>query len=118
MAPPRVRPVALAVAGVRGVEQASLHRVGRDGSVIADRTTAGASTADALAVGRGTAAWVMAVFSAAGGAFAVLMGRHNAARGTFEDAASAAAAHTHTTLTSDTATATATATAAAAVRTQ
>ena len=120
MAPPCVRPVALAVVGVRGVEHAryvgaavatalaaTIH-----GSVIADRTAAGASTADALAAGLGTAAWVMAAFSTAGVDMAVLMGRHNAARGSLDDAASAAAAHTRTLLT------TATATAAAAVGTQ
>ena len=38
----------------------------------------------------------MAAFSITGGASAVLMGRHRAADGTLDDAASAAAAHTHT----------------------
>jgi hypothetical protein len=73
------------------------------GSVTANRTASGASTADALAAGLGTAAWVMAAFSAAGVAMAVIMGRHRAADGTLDDAASAAAAHTHTLPTSATA---------------
>jgi hypothetical protein len=50
----------------------------------------------ALASGLAAAAWVMAVFSFAGVLMAVLMGRHQAARGTLEDTAAAASAHTHT----------------------
>lgn len=73
------------------------------GSVIADRTAQGASTADALAAGLGAAAWVMAAFSVAGVVMAVVMGRHPAATGTLDDSAAAAAAHTHTLPTSATA---------------
>jgi EmrB/QacA subfamily drug resistance transporter len=73
------------------------------GSVIADRTAQGASPADALAAGLGTAAWVMAAFSVAGVVMAVVMGRHPAATGTLDDSAAAAAAHTHTLPTSATA---------------
>ncbi len=76
------------------------------GAVIADRTAEGASTADALAAGLGSAAWVMAAFSVAGVAMAVLMGRHRTASGTLEDSAASAAAHTHTLPTSATTSAT------------
>jgi len=72
------------------------------GSVIADRTAAGRSDADALADGLAAASWTMAVFSAAGVLMAVVMGRHQAARGSRADAAAAAAAHTHTLPTSAT----------------
>ena len=73
------------------------------GTVIANRTAAGESAADALAAGLGTAAWVMAGFCIAGVVMAVVMGRHRPASGTLDDAASAAAAHTHTLPTSATA---------------
>jgi EmrB/QacA subfamily drug resistance transporter len=72
------------------------------GGVIEDETAGGASAADALASGLAAASWVMAVFSVAGVAMAVLMGRHQAARGTLADSAAAAAAHTHTLPTSAT----------------
>jgi MFS family permease len=72
------------------------------GGVIEDETAGGASAADALAAGLAAASWVMAVFSIAGVAMAVLMGRHRAARGTLADSAAAAAAHTHTLPTSAT----------------
>jgi EmrB/QacA subfamily drug resistance transporter len=72
------------------------------GTVIADRTAAGQSEADALASGLGAAAWVMAAFSFAGALMAVVMGRHRAAQGTLSDSAAAAAAHTHTLPTSAT----------------
>jgi EmrB/QacA subfamily drug resistance transporter len=71
-------------------------------SVIANRTADGEAVADALAAGLGAASWVMAAFSLAGVAMAVVMGRHRTARGTLEDAAAAAAAHTHTLPTSAT----------------
>jgi len=74
-------------------------------SVIADKTDAGESPADALSAGLGAASWVMVAFSLAGVAMAVVMGRHQAARGTVADSAAAAAAHTHTLPTSATATA-------------
>ena len=48
------------------------------GNVIADRTAAGESTADALASGLAAASWTMAAFSLAGVVMAVVMGRHRA----------------------------------------
>ena len=72
------------------------------GTVIADRTAAGQSDADALASGLAAASWVMAVFSFAGALMALVMGRHRAAQGTLSDSAAAAAAHTHTLPTSAT----------------
>ncbi|HEX6054430.1 MAG TPA: MFS transporter [Intrasporangium sp.] len=72
------------------------------GSVIANQTAEGASKADALASGLGAASWVMAGFSVAGLLMAVLMGRHQTARGTVQDAASSAAAPLHTLPTSAT----------------
>ncbi len=72
------------------------------GSVIANQTAKGASTADALSSGLGAASWVMAGFSVAGVLMAVLMGRHKTARGTVQDAASSAAAPLHTLPTSAT----------------
>ncbi|MGY4772209.1 MFS transporter [Kribbella sp. CWNU-51] len=72
------------------------------GNVIADKTAAGQSGADALAAGLGAASWAMAAISAAGVVMAVVMGRHRAAQGTLADAAAAAAAHTHTLPTSAT----------------
>ena len=47
---------------------------------------------EALASGLATASWVMAGFSFAGVLMAVVMGRHQAARGTLHDSAAAAAA--------------------------
>jgi MFS family permease len=72
------------------------------GSVIEDRTAEGQSPADALASGLAAASWVMAVFSLAGVVMAVVMGRHQAARGTLADSAAAAASHVHTLPTSAT----------------
>jgi EmrB/QacA subfamily drug resistance transporter len=71
-------------------------------SVIANRTAAGHSNAEALASGLGAASWVMAAFSLAGTVMAVVMGRHHAEQGTLADSAAAAAAHTHTLPTSAT----------------
>lgn len=62
------------------------------GAVITSRTAKGASGSDALASGLATASWVMAGFSLMGVVMAVVMGRHQAARGTLEDSAAAAAA--------------------------
>jgi hypothetical protein len=75
------------------------------GTVTADRTVAGLPYPDALSDGLALASWTMALFSLAGVAMAVLMGRHRAARGTLADSAAAAAAHTHTLPTSSTPTA-------------
>ncbi|HET7801486.1 MAG TPA: MFS transporter [Humibacillus xanthopallidus] len=61
------------------------------GAVIASRTTQGAPASEALASGLATASWVMAGFSFLGVVMAVVMGRHQAARGTLEDSAAAAA---------------------------
>ncbi len=71
-------------------------------SVIASRTAQGASSPEALAAGLATASWVMAAFSAAGVAMAVVMGRHRATQGTLQDAAASAAAVSHTLPTSAT----------------
>jgi EmrB/QacA subfamily drug resistance transporter len=73
-------------------------------SVIASQTTKGKSTSDAIAAGLGTASWVMAVFSAAGVAMAIVMARHRPAQGTLQDAAASAAAVAHTLPTSATST--------------
>ena len=73
-------------------------------SVIGRQTAAGAEPAEALSAGLGTASWVMAVFSVAGVAMAVVMGRHRAAQGTLHDAAASAAAVSHTLPTTATAT--------------
>jgi MFS family permease len=62
------------------------------GGVIASRTEEGASASDALSAGLATASWVMAAISFAGVVMAVVMGRHQAARGTIHDSAAAAAA--------------------------
>ena len=59
-------------------------------------------TADALSSGLATASWAMAIFSLAGVAMAVVMGRHQVAKGTLADSGAAAAAHTHTLPTSAT----------------
>ncbi|MET0884985.1 MAG: MFS transporter [Mycetocola sp.] len=72
------------------------------GSVIADRTAAGADTSEALADALSTASWVMAVFSVAGVVMAVVMGRHRPATGTIHDAAASAASISHTLPTSAT----------------
>jgi EmrB/QacA subfamily drug resistance transporter len=71
-------------------------------NVIASTTAAGASTSQALADGLGRASWVMVVFSIAGVAMAVVMGRHRPAQGTLHDAAASAAAISHTLPTSAT----------------
>ena len=68
------------------------------GGVIADRTAQGQPQGDALASGLAAASWVMAAFSLAGVVMAVVMGRHQAARGTLQDAAAAAASATCLTL--------------------
>lgn len=68
------------------------------GSVIADRQAQGSPPADALASGLAAASWVMAVVSFAGVVMAVVMGRHQAARGTIHDSAAAAASATSLTL--------------------
>ena len=73
-------------------------------SVIGRQTAAGAEPAEALSAGLGTASWVMAVFSVAGVAMAVVMGRHRPAQGTLHDAAASAAAVSHTLPTTATAT--------------
>jgi EmrB/QacA subfamily drug resistance transporter len=72
------------------------------GNVIASRTEAGESTADALSAGLGAASWTMAVFSLLGVVMAVALGRGRVARGTLSDSGAAAAAHTHTLPTSAT----------------
>ena len=66
--------------------------------VIADRTAQGQPPGDALASGLAAASWVMAGFSLAGVVMAVVMGRHQAARGTLQDAAAAASSATSLTL--------------------
>ncbi len=76
-----------------------------NGSVITSQTAEGQSTSEALASGLATASWVMAAFSAAGVLMAVVMARHQAARGTLADAAASAAAVSHTLPTTATATA-------------
>ena len=68
------------------------------GGVIADRTASGEQPAEALASGLAAASWVMAALSFAGVVMAVVMGRHQAARGTIHDSAAAAAAATSLTL--------------------
>jgi MFS family permease len=65
-------------------------------SVVQADTSAGAPMPDALASGLAAASWVMAGLSFAGVVMAVLMKRHQLARGTLQDAAASAAAHTHT----------------------
>jgi MFS family permease len=71
-------------------------------SVTANQTAAGQPASEALASGLGATAWVMAIFSFAGVAMAVVMRRHQTARGTLADAAAAAAATSHTLPTSAT----------------
>ncbi|GAA3711342.1 MFS transporter [Terrabacter ginsenosidimutans] len=66
------------------------------GAVIADRTAEGHPPPEALASALATASWVMAVLSFAGVVMAVVMGRHQAARGTVHDSAAAAAATSFT----------------------
>ncbi len=65
-------------------------------AVITNRTDAGYSPAEGLASGLGAASWVMAGFSVAGVAMAVVMGRHHPPQGTLDDAAASAAAVAHT----------------------
>ena len=60
------------------------------GNVIASKTAEGQSSVDALSSGLATASWVMAVFSLAGVAMAVVMGRHRVATGTLADSGAAA----------------------------
>ena len=72
-------------------------------SVTADRVAQGESQAVALTAGLTTTAWVMAALSLAGVAMAVVMGRHQEARGTLADAVAAAASVSHTLPTSATA---------------
>lgn len=72
-------------------------------SVTANRVAEGIAQGEALAAGLAATAWVMAVFSVAGVAMAVVMGRrYRAAQGTLEDSAAAASAHMHTLPTSAT----------------
>ena len=60
-------------------------------SVTANQTADGLPTGEALTAGLPATAWVMAVFSLAGVAMAVVMGRRaRSATGTLEDAAAAA----------------------------
>jgi sugar phosphate permease len=78
-------------------------------SVTASQTADGVAAGDALTAGLSATAWLMAFFSLAGVAMAVVMGRQaRSAAGTIEDAAAAASAHTHTLPTSATPTSTAT----------
>ena len=78
-------------------------------SFTASGTADGLPTGEALTNGLQATAWLMAVFSLAGVAMAVVMGRHaRSATGTLEDAAAAASAHTHTLPTSATPTSAAT----------
>ena len=73
------------------------------GNVIASKTAEGQASVDALSSGLASASWVMAVFSLAGVAMAVAMGRRTrVARGTLADSGAAVAAHTHTLPTSAT----------------
>jgi EmrB/QacA subfamily drug resistance transporter len=67
------------------------------GTVAANQTEDGGSSAEALSAGLAAASWVMAVFSALGVLLAIVaIRRHRAAKGTVGDAAAAAAAHLHT----------------------
>ena len=72
-------------------------------SVTANQAADGVPIGEALTAGLSATAWMMTVFSLAGVAMAVVMGRHaRSAAGTLEDAAAAASAHTHTLPTSAT----------------
>jgi EmrB/QacA subfamily drug resistance transporter len=71
-------------------------------SVIANQTADGHSKSEALSSGLAVAAWVMAIFSFAGVVMAAVMRRHQAAKGTLQDAAASAAAVSHTLPTSAT----------------
>ena len=72
-------------------------------SVTASQTADGVPAGEALTAGLSATAWMMALFSLAGVAMAIVMGRHaRSATGTMEDAAAAASAHTHTLPTSAT----------------
>ena len=75
------------------------------GSVTLNRTQSGHTQTDALASGLAATSWVMAGISVLGVLMAVLMGRHQAARGGVQDAAASAAAFAHTLPTSATASA-------------
>ena len=78
-------------------------------SFTASGTADGLPTGEALTNGLQATAWLMAVFSLAGVAMAVVMGRHaRSSTGTLEDAAAAASAHMHTLPTSATPTSAAT----------
>ncbi len=72
-------------------------------SVTANQVADGVPTGEALTAGLSATAWMMTVFSLAGVAMAVVMGRQaRSATGTLEDAAAAASAHTYTLPTSAT----------------
>jgi MFS family permease len=73
------------------------------GTVIDNKSTAGASPSDALASGLAAASWVMAIFSFLGVLMAFVIARHRAASGTLQDVGAAAAAHSFTLPTSATA---------------
>jgi MFS family permease len=83
-------------------------------SFTASGTAAGLPTGEALTNGLQATAWLMAAFSLAGVAMAVVMGRQarSSTGGTLEDAAAAASAHMHTLPTSATPTSAAPAAAA------
>ena len=66
------------------------------GAVIADRTAEGRPPSEAKASALATASWVMAALSFAGVVMAVVMGHHQAARGTVHDSAASAAATSFT----------------------
>lgn len=72
-------------------------------SVTQSQVDDGAATGDALASGLAVAAWVMAGFNVLGIAMAVVMKRHQAARGSVHDAVASAASVAHTLPTSATA---------------
>ncbi|HZB65914.1 MAG TPA: MFS transporter [Ornithinibacter sp.] len=79
-------------------------------SVTASGEAKGQPTGEALTNGLQATSWMMALFSLAGVAMAVIMGRQaRSATGTLEDAAAAASAHTHTLPTTATPTSAATA---------
>jgi hypothetical protein len=72
-------------------------------SVTANQVADGVPTGEALTAGLSATAWMMTVFSLAGVAMAVVMGRQaRSATGTLADAAAAASAHTYTLPTSAT----------------
>ncbi|RYP86943.1 MFS transporter [Nocardioides guangzhouensis] len=66
-------------------------------TVTSNQVADGQARSEALASGLAATSWLMAVFSLAGVAMVVVMGRRaREARGTLGDSAAAAAAHTHT----------------------